>query len=56
MEKQMGWDEETKFGLKIVIIENIYTKQELLQNLDRLDYFFEELEIELGGEIASTIG
>ena len=34
----------------------MYTQDELAENFDRVDYFLEELEIELRGEIESTIG
>jgi hypothetical protein len=58
-ERQMAWEDDDQVhdrGLRIVILEGIYTQLEVSANQDRLELFFEELEIELRGEIESTIG
>lgn len=43
-------------GLKIVVLENMYTKEELDSAGEKVDYFLEDLEIELRSEIESGIG
>lgn len=43
-------------GLRIVILEGIYTGEEVEENRERLDFFFEELELELREEIESSMG
>lgn len=43
-------------GLRIVILEGMWTQEEIEYNQDRLDYFFEELELELRAEIEQNIG
>jgi len=44
-------------GLRIVIIEGIYTEHEVTTlNKGRVEFFMEELEIELRGEIEATMG
>jgi hypothetical protein len=45
-----------EMGLKIVILENMYSREDLETNADRIDYFFEELELDLRSEIEATIG
>jgi hypothetical protein len=43
-------------GLKIVILENMYAKEDLEANAHRIDFFFEELELDLRSEIEGSIG
>ena len=58
-ERQLAWDDDLRVhevGLHIIILEHIYTEEELKANLDRVDFFFEELELELRSEIEVSIG
>lgn len=58
-ERALAWEDDDhihEIGLRIVILEGIYTEDEVAANRDRLDVFFEELEVELRGEIEATIG
>jgi HIV Tat-specific factor 1 len=43
-------------GLKIVILTHMYTLDELEAAGENVDYFIEEVEMELRGEIESSIG
>jgi len=43
-------------GLRIVILQGMYTEDEVLSNRGHEDAFFKELEDELCGEIESSIG
>lgn len=45
-----------EIGLRIIILEGMFTLDEVELNIDREDYFFEELEIELRAEIEQSIG
>mmetsp|Transcript_13656 Transcript_13656/g.9820 ORF Transcript_13656/g.9820 Transcript_13656/m.9820 type:complete len:117 (+) Transcript_13656:1016-1366(+) len=56
MERQMAWEDEDlhDLGLKIVILENIYTPEEV--SGEEAEMFLEELEVELRAEIEASIG
>ena len=43
-------------GLRIIILEGMYTEEEVTANRGQLEAFFKELEDELRGEIEATIG
>lgn len=49
----MGWDEDKihDIGLKIVILTNFFTEEEVLRVGEQQDAFFQDLEAELRGEI-----
>ena len=52
----MAWEDDDNIhgiGLRIVVLEGIYTAEEVAENQDRIEAFFEELELELRGEIES---
>jgi hypothetical protein len=43
-------------GLRIIILEGMYTEEEVAANRGQLEAFFKELEDELRGEVEATIG
>lgn len=45
-----------EIGLRIVILEGMFTQEEVQMNEDRLDFFFEELELDVKAEIEQSIG
>ncbi|CDW88320.1 rna binding domain protein [Stylonychia lemnae] len=53
-ERQLAWDDDMhihEIGLRIVILEGMFTMEEVEQNSDRTDVFFQELEYEIRSEI-----
>ena len=54
----MAWEDEElhDIGLNIIVVEHLYTKEEIGETSEQFDYFKEELELELRSEIESSIG
>ncbi len=60
-ERQLAWDDDDhihEIGLRIIILEGIYTEAEVIENqeIGQLDFFLEELELELRREIETAFG
>lgn len=58
-ERNLAWDDDLQIhekGLRIIVLDQVYTPEEVQANNDNIDYFFEELELEMKGEIEATIG
>lgn len=59
LERKLGDEDDLhihEIGLRIVILEGMYTEEEVLSYQERLDFFFDELELELRQEIEAGIG
>ena len=59
-ERQLAWEDDLdtmhEKGLRIIILEGMYTDEEVAANRGQLEAFFKELEDELRGEVEATIG
>ena len=59
-ERQLAWEDDLdtmhEKGLRIIILEGMYTDEEVAANRGQLEAFFKELEDELKGEVEATIG
>ena len=61
-DRQLAWEDDIETmheqGLRIIIIEGMYTEDEVLmsERNDTVDNFFNDLELEIRGEVESSIG